>query len=328
MSYSMKSFPGPVSHDDPKWEKILGSDWNKIINGEDYGYYAVKENEEDIRCYPYIPHYYKDVIDILKEINFRKGKFLDVGCGAGHILHAVKNFRKKIQCYGIEYVPEVAKYANTLPEVETVFNEDALKFANYGDYDVIYLYKPIADSKGYSLLIKKIWEQMKEGAYLIQMLDPMFPFSHDLYKKQIAEFKQKHPDKIDQLWRVNYAQAETVLQKRKNLTWNTKSIEIWYSRNEIFNVFNLKFSPPPSDDNSVCIYRIKPGCITKFRKENSFTTIVKIKFSYYEVDTLEMEYLSFAAHVYYSQNPNLKDIRSFSLTKEIEDNLFGWYGEE
>ena len=72
--------------------------------------------------------------------------FLDVGCGIGlKVLQAAELFA---QADGLEYEPAHAAAGQTMLQrggwpVAQIFHADALTFERYGDYDVLYVYKPM-----------------------------------------------------------------------------------------------------------------------------------------------------------------------------------------
>ncbi|MDO9526122.1 MAG: hypothetical protein Q7J57_11425, partial [Gemmobacter sp.] len=97
-------------------------------------------------------------------------RFLDVGCGGGiKVLQAA-------QCFaladGLEYDPgyvEVARsmLSSLLQDRAQVFHADALTFDRYGDYDVIYFYRPMRDPDLLIQLEDRILAHARPGTLLI-----------------------------------------------------------------------------------------------------------------------------------------------------------------
>ena len=113
----------------------------------------------------------------LKEREPRRSafRFLDVGCGIGNIIMLAKytGFR---QAHGIEFDQSHRKrFLNNNDIYQSgsevqVFWQDAMKFTNYGAYDVVYMYRPIHDYAMQGKLERIVSGTMKKGAYLLANL--------------------------------------------------------------------------------------------------------------------------------------------------------------
>lgn len=97
-------------------------------------------------------------------------RFIDIGCGGGiKVLLAAEVFA---QAVGLEYDPGYVEAARTAlahigrPE-QMVFQADALAFDGFGDFDVIYFYRPMQDELGMIGLERRIVEQVAPGTILI-----------------------------------------------------------------------------------------------------------------------------------------------------------------
>ncbi len=108
----------------------------------------------------------------------RAGAFLDVGCGTGEkafLAYALGGFDK---ADGLEYDPRtvaVGEYllhgaATRQPYPIRLFCQDALEFDRYGDYDVVYMYRPMKPAPLMRGLVARIAAQMKAGAILMDVL--------------------------------------------------------------------------------------------------------------------------------------------------------------
>lgn len=117
--------------------------------------------------------------EIQKHVN-RETKYLEVGCGIGTKLHIVHNILGVQDVTGLEISPELARIARAWfgyfpkedgfskqywAESVKILDGDAMEFAEYGNYDVIYAYAPQRNSYP---LYNRIIEQMKPGAKLLR----------------------------------------------------------------------------------------------------------------------------------------------------------------
>lgn len=102
-------------------------------------------------------------------------RFLDVGCGVGNILTMAETYyrsfydtkrEKVLEIAGIEHDYRLAQLAreSTRRNIEQM---DALKFARYGEYDIIHYYRPIKDIGLMMKLEDKIEDEMRVGAVII-----------------------------------------------------------------------------------------------------------------------------------------------------------------
>ncbi|MEX0312043.1 MAG: hypothetical protein AB3N17_17550 [Tateyamaria sp.] len=97
-------------------------------------------------------------------------RFLDVGSGGGtKVLAATTCFD---QCDGLEYEQDTVETGQRLlsilsPETCRLMHGDATEFDGYGDYDVIYFYRPLADAEGALRMEGKMFEQAKPGTVLV-----------------------------------------------------------------------------------------------------------------------------------------------------------------
>lgn len=97
-------------------------------------------------------------------------RFLDVGCGGGlKVLSALRYFS---HADGLDYQKSYVDSARTLLERAEVegaraFQADALTFDRYGDYDVIYFYRPIQDQDKIIEMERRIIDQVAPGTILI-----------------------------------------------------------------------------------------------------------------------------------------------------------------
>lgn len=99
-------------------------------------------------------------------------RFLDVGCGGGtKVLAAATCFDL---CDGLEYdersVAAGSRFLDILaPERCRLIHGDALRFADYGSYDVIYFYRPMKDSRKLAEMEDRILSQATPGTVLLKV---------------------------------------------------------------------------------------------------------------------------------------------------------------
>lgn len=118
------------------------------------------------------------------EKNFR---FLDVGCGIGNILLVAEQYGFDVA--GFEKDEASCRFAKDILGKDRVWLADAWKFENYGEYDVVYFFRPLPEAGPQSKLEQLIEDSIKPGAILIGNLrlgtsieeDPRFTRLHDVF---------------------------------------------------------------------------------------------------------------------------------------------------
>jgi SAM-dependent methyltransferase len=124
----------------------------------------IPDNDKS-RC-PWMPFPMSAYILLLDEAFLAApgNRFLDVGAGVGSkMLRARDTYGLDIT--GIEIVPEYAAEAGRAGL--DVRLGDALDFRDYGDYDLIWLYRPFRDPGLQADLERIIWDQMAPGAIVM-----------------------------------------------------------------------------------------------------------------------------------------------------------------
>lgn len=145
------------------------------------------DNDKLKDYYPCIEFTQTDIIT--EYINYvsnklkRKIRFLDVGAGLGGIMyHVINTYKTRIVCAqadGIEcediyhkIFEEELKYYfehNSRSTKYKFYHADAFDFNKYGEYDLIYMYCPIAVSSLLTKLHKHIFNHMKTGAFIVDV---------------------------------------------------------------------------------------------------------------------------------------------------------------
>lgn len=105
------------------------------------------------------------------------GRFLDVGCGLGEKVFLAYALGRFAQCDGLEYDSRMAAVAEFLFESVagdtryplTVRRGDALAFEQYGDYDVVYMYRPFRDRALMRRLLERVTAQLRPGAMVMDV---------------------------------------------------------------------------------------------------------------------------------------------------------------
>lgn len=99
-------------------------------------------------------------------------RFLDVGSGGGtKVLAATTCFD---HCDGLEYDADAVSTGRRFleilePERCSLIQGDALRFSDYGSYDVIYFYRPMMDSGKLDEMEERIVSQAKRGTVLLKV---------------------------------------------------------------------------------------------------------------------------------------------------------------
>lgn len=122
---------------------------------------------------------------------FQWMKFLDVGCGLGSKVWLAN--RMGMEAHGIDFCKGYVEMAKDIFDGEcriTIKKKNALRFKEYDQYDVIYMYQPIANAVDMAKLMKRVATKMKPGAYFFGRLYGVNPIdyglenlSHNTYRK-------------------------------------------------------------------------------------------------------------------------------------------------
>lgn len=189
-------------------EGILRNFWSASYQGPD-----TIENQNYYNCIPlnlnFIIEQFTFARDYFKP-EYRSKLFLDIGCGQGHILLAARAFG--FCPFGIEYnLKAMPHWAHPTPmskikpslfkscnPKENIIHGDALNFTHYGKFDILYLYRPIRDSKLMSALLDKVILSAKPGAIII---------ANDV-SDCIDSFTRQHKSVIKQVSRNIYLKSK------------------------------------------------------------------------------------------------------------------------
>lgn len=102
-------------------------------------------------------------------------RFLDVGSGGGTKVFLASHYFDR--CDGLEYDPGYAAAGDRTmrilaPEACRVLHGDGLTFEHYGEYDVIYFYRPLNDDAMLHRLEQRILSQARPGTIVLAPYDP------------------------------------------------------------------------------------------------------------------------------------------------------------
>ena len=122
-----------------------------------------------LRCGVFVHKFLKPIYKLYKH----RKSFIDVGCGIGDKTFLAWMSGLFDRCYGIEYsrlTYEIArKTIEKLGHYDTIYYGDAFEH-NFENYDTVYFYCPIADTKGMKKLYVQIFEQVKVRTIMKEML--------------------------------------------------------------------------------------------------------------------------------------------------------------
>jgi SAM-dependent methyltransferase len=125
-----------------------------------------KDPGTDSRYLPWMPFSIPAFIALAAEAlpETSGNRFLDIGAGAGtKMLLAREIFGLRVT--GIEVSAAYAERARALGL--HVLAADAADFTGYGQFDLIWLYRPFRDIDAQAALEKTVWDQMAPGAVVI-----------------------------------------------------------------------------------------------------------------------------------------------------------------
>ena len=142
-----------------------------------YSQEAVRETRNNTDCeYPFVA---MDTRQVFAQMGFVSGflgldldnpaapkpRLLDVGCGIGNVLLIAEQFGFEV--YGFEKDEYPFRVAAKLIGEERITQADIWTYEGYGDYEVIYYYRPFSGREQQLRFEKLIEDSMKTGGILI-----------------------------------------------------------------------------------------------------------------------------------------------------------------
>lgn len=138
---------------------------------------AAKETRNDTDCeYPFVA---MDTRQVFAQMDFVRAfleldrenppnphpRLLDVGCGIGNVLLVAEQFGFEV--YGIEKDEYPFQVAARLIGEERIAQADIWTYEGYGEYEVIYYYRPFSGREQQLRFERLIEDRMKTGGILI-----------------------------------------------------------------------------------------------------------------------------------------------------------------
>lgn len=138
---------------------------------------AARETRNDTDCeYPFVAMDTRQIFAQLAFVSSFLGldreeppalplRFLDVGCGIGNVLLIAEQFGFEV--YGIEKDEYPFRVAAKLIGEERIAQADIWAYAGYGEYEVVYYYRPFSGRTQQLRFEKLIENSMKTGSILV-----------------------------------------------------------------------------------------------------------------------------------------------------------------
>ena len=137
---------------------------------------SIKQTQNDTKSeYPFVPmdtrQAYeqilcaKNYLDASSIDNQSDYSFIDVGCGIGQIMILAE--MAGFNAFGIEKDPYPCKIAQKLMGTDKVSQADIWDYDGYGDFDVVYYFRPFSTKKLQGRFEKLIEDKVKVGGLII-----------------------------------------------------------------------------------------------------------------------------------------------------------------
>lgn len=159
----------------------MSSDLADILSGSIHRYISFIADFHKIRPtykskggtmhYGFVPMGTNPILDILYELYNHMGghkykhSFLDIGCGIGNIVLLANEIG--FDAYGLEYNSKIYNIAKRIISSHHIFKGNMTSFKDYGKYDILYYYLPMADGEAMTKFATKLAKAVKPGAYII-----------------------------------------------------------------------------------------------------------------------------------------------------------------
>jgi len=121
---------------------------------------------DDERSTPWMPFEVYAFIALVAEAlpEIQGTRFLEIGCGIGTRMKVAQEFFG-LDVHGIDRVPEYIAQAKTLGL--SADEADAMQWAGFGLYDLIWFNRPFNDAHLQSALEDRVWREMRSGGVVI-----------------------------------------------------------------------------------------------------------------------------------------------------------------
>jgi SAM-dependent methyltransferase len=127
------------------------------------------EDSQSSNTYPYITLWHEEFVKRVDRLLKPGMRVVDVGCGAGDKLLAFNELCNELTITGIEHHPVMAKVARYVAPFANVIEGDAF-LQDFGEYDLVYMYRPIPDRFLQAQLQRHVMNTMRPGAILVVQL--------------------------------------------------------------------------------------------------------------------------------------------------------------
>lgn len=105
-------------------------------------------------------------LDIVEKQGLSDRRFLDVGCGLGTKVFFANQLGWRAA--GIEQNRKYVAIAQELNSGYEIFRRNALRFKDYNQYDVIFLYWPMPSRENMAKLLRRIFKRMKPNSCFVR----------------------------------------------------------------------------------------------------------------------------------------------------------------
>lgn len=142
------------------------------------GYFSIESQKEscnDSTCeYPFVAMDTRQMFNQIQLVanhlrkrgqQIKSPSFIDIGCGIGNVILVAEQM--EFEVFGIEKDPYPYKIARKLMGEEKVAPEDIWNYKKFGDFDVIYYFRPFHDGKLQRKFEHMIEDTLKTGGVLI-----------------------------------------------------------------------------------------------------------------------------------------------------------------
>ncbi len=157
------------------------------------GLHLMGDSERNVKYFSNVPLSHYEFLTLVGQakivcdtLGIKSPNFLDVGCGLGTTLMMAKML--DFTPFGLDRCQKYVEVARMMTSKNQVFHQSATTFKHYGDYDVVYWYNPIEDTKMMSQVENKILEESKTPVVLLSAFENKFLDDKDL--KDVLVFRK------------------------------------------------------------------------------------------------------------------------------------------
>lgn len=180
-----------------------------LANSEEYAeYYShFSKYDNNIFINQAKLHFYNKIIEIIQKNNITPNSILDIGCGSGVLLKVISNNFPDCKLYGLDPSP---KHAQQLLKEKAEISEgfiESIKPQTLINIDIICIISVIEHLYDPFNSLKKVYNEMKEGSYLLIEVPNIDSFDGKNFEP-FAEFSLEH---------INYFSKESLSTMLTNI---------------------------------------------------------------------------------------------------------------